>query len=316
MDEVQHKANPARATSEKDPMTSAPLLFLDFEGPGLREGATPDEVAHCGIFEVAAILMSSDLAHEYGRYETVVRPTPEDLEELHAIPFVLNMHTVNGLLAELTTPGAEDLPTLSDAEDAVLALLAELPADQKVVIAGSGVARYDRPQIQVQLPRLAARLTYDEQDLSSARKRYQQVTGLPIVPPKPEKTHRAMADIEDDIRHLRAFDAVYSASVMDGHTTDPTARRLLALALTEQYAEHDSFLNADGTEIATVRPPQVIQSLLEGVPAIEVVAGFMDITQQLLRLLASTNGMHPDTALAAVRGALVDAAVTGEGHRG
>jgi oligoribonuclease (3'-5' exoribonuclease) len=286
----------------------APLLYIDLEGPGVKDGATPQDVAESAIFEIAAILLSPDLSHEYGRYETVVRPTEAALDELRAFPFILDMHTGSGLYAELTSPTAQSLPTLAEAEDAILALLDALPEGQKVTIAGSGVARYDRPQVQVQMPRLAARLTYDEQDISSARKRYEFVVGLPIVPAKKAKTHRAMADIEDDIRYQRAFDNVYEGSVSEGGTTDPVARQLLALALTEQYMEHDSFLNADGTEIATVRPPKVIQSLLEGVPAIEVVAGYMAVTQQLLNLLASTNGMAPEIALSAVRGALLDTA--------
>lgn len=288
--------------------TPSPLLYIDFEGPGVKDGASPQDVAESAIFEVAAILLSPDLAHEYGRWESVIRPSEEALDELRAFPFILDMHTQSGLYAELTAESAALLPTLEDAEDAILTLLDTLPAGQKVTIAGSGVARYDRPQVQVQMPRLAARLTYDEQDISSARKRYEHVVGMPIVPAKPAKTHRAMADIEDDIRYQRAFDNVYAGSVSEGGSTDPVARQLLALALTEQYMQHDSFLNADGTEVATVRPPQVIQSLLEGVPAIEVVAGYMSMTQELLRLLATNTGMDPEVALAGVRGALVEAA--------
>lgn len=292
-------------------MAATPLLYIDFEGPGVKDGDGPTEVANSAIFEVAAILLSNDLTHEYGRYETVVRPTEEALDELRKIPFVLDMHQSSGLYAELTSPDAGKLPTLAEAEDGVLALLdAHFPADQKFTISGSGVARYDRPQIQVQMPRLAARLTYDEQDISSARKRYEQVVGMPIVPAKPSKTHRAMADIEDDIRYQKAFDNVYASSITEGGTTDPVGRQMLALALTEQYMEHDSFLNADGTEIATVRPPKVIQSLLEGIPAIEVVAGYMSLTQEILRLLASTNGMQPQVALDAIRHTLLDAAAS------
>lgn len=290
---------------------STPLLYLDLEGPGVTPGATPAEISQSAIFEVAVILLSEDLTHEYGRYESVIRPTAAALDELRAFPFVLDMHTVSGLYAALTDETASTLPTLEEAETAILRLLDQLPQGQQVRIAGSGVARYDRPQVNVQMPRLAARLTYDEQDISSARKRYEQVVGLPIVPAKPAKTHRAMADIEDDIRYQRALDNVYASSLSEGGSTDPLARQLLALALTEQYMQHDSFLNADGTEIATVRPPQVIQSLLEGVPAIEVVAGYMSMTQELLRLLAANTGMDPQVALAGVRGALLEAAVHG-----
>lgn len=288
---------------------SDPLLYIDFEGRGIKDTDGPHEVADQPILEVGAILISADLSHEYGRYETVIRPTAEALDDLRSIPFVYDMHVASGLYAELTGPDAHKLPTLADAEDALLALLNELPEGQRVTIAGSGVARYDKPQTLVQMPRLAARLNYDEQDLSSARKRYEYIVGMPIVPAKPSKTHRAMADIEDDIRYQRAFDNVYAASVSEGGAYDPVSRQLLALALTEQYMQHDSFLNADGTEIATVQPPKVVQSLLEGVPAIEVVVGYMSVTQELLRLLATNTGMDPEIALAGVRGALLEAGV-------
>lgn len=292
---------------------SDPLLYIDFEGRGIKDTDGPHEVADQPILEVGAILISADLTHEYGRYETVVRPTEEALDELRSIPFVYNMHVASGLYTELTAPDADKLPTLADVEDELLALLDLLPAGQKVTIAGTGVTRYDKPQVQVQMPRLAARLNYDEQDISSARKRFEYVVGMAIVPAKPAKTHRAMADIEDDIRYQRAFDNVYAASVSEGGTTDPVSRQLLALALTEQYMQHDSFLNADGTEIVTVQPPKVIQSLLEGIPPIEVVAGYMSVTQELLRLLATNTGMDPEVALAGVRGALLDAAAAARG---
>lgn len=288
---------------------SDPLLFIDFEGRGIKEADGPHEVADQPILEIGAILVSADLTREYGRFESVIRPTAEALDDLRSIPFVYDMHVASGLYAELTAPDADQLPTLADAEDAILALLDELPAGQKVTIAGTGVTRYDKPQTQVQMPRLAARLNYDEQDISSARKRYEYIVGMPIVPAKPSKTHRAMADIEDDIRYQRAFDNLYAGSVSEGGTTDPVARQLLALALTEQYMQHDSFLNADGTEIATIQPPKVIQSLLEGVPYLDVIAGFMSMSQELLRLLAVNTGMDPEVALEGMRGALLDAGV-------
>lgn len=287
---------------------SDPLLFIDAEGRGIKDTDGPHEVADQPILEIAAILISADLTHEYGRFETVVRPTAEALDDLRSIPFVYEMHKTSGLYDVLTGPGADQLPTLADAEEGILALLDALPDGQKVTISGTGVTRYDKPQVQVQMPRLAARLNYDEQDISSARKRYEYIVGMPIVPAKPAKTHRAMADIEDDIRYQRAFDNIYAASVTEGGTTDPVARQLLALALTEQYMQHDSFLNADGTEIATVQPPKIMQSLLEGVPTMEVITGFMSVAQELLRLLATTSGMDPEFALAGIRGALLDAA--------
>lgn len=281
------------------------LLYVDTETPAAPDNATAEQVSKLRIFEIAAILMTADLSRELGRFETVIAPTPESLDELRANPFVLQMHKDSGLYDILTSEDADTFPDLATAEQGILALLEGLPDGAKVTIAGSGVARFDRPQIAEQMKRLNVALSYDEADVSSARKRYEYITGMPIVPAKPTKTHRAMADIEDDIRYQRAFDNLYAASVSEGGQMDVTARSLTALALTEQFMKHDSFLNADGVEIYTAQPPKVIQSLLEGVPAIEVVAGYMSVTTALLDILAGLSGMLPETALEEVRRGIV-----------
>lgn len=91
---------------------SDPLLYIDFEGRGIKDTDGPHEVADQPILEVGAILISADLSHEYGRYETVIRPTAEALDDLRSIPFVYDMHVASGLYAELTGPDAHKPPAL------------------------------------------------------------------------------------------------------------------------------------------------------------------------------------------------------------
>ena len=157
------------------------------------------------------------------------------------------------------------------------------------------------------MPRLAARLTYDEQDISSARKRYEYIVGVPIVAAKPSKTHRAMADIEDDIRYQKAFDDLYAASLTYGRDYDPRDTQLLALALTEQYMNLDVFTDRNGTTHYTPMEPQNIQALLEGVPPVNVISGFMALMAGTISLLASRDGFTPEAALEGVRGSILAA---------
>lgn len=274
-------------------------LFLDVETPGV------DDLALDRIFEVAAIVTDID-GNELGRYETVVRPTPESLDRLHANEFVVAMHKKSGLYDILTGPDADNLPELAEAEDGVLALLADHLTDgQKIAIAGSGVSRFDHPMLDIQMPRLAARLFYWEQDPSSARRHYKRVTGTDVVPQKPEKTHRAMADIEDDIRHVKAFGDIYRAAALPTYNMDPQTRALTAIGLTEAFMSHDSFHTADGVEVATTGTANAVYALLDGMSALDVAAGYMDIAERLVIEMAAREGKSAEQVIADLRGSVL-----------
>jgi oligoribonuclease len=120
--------------------------------------------------------------------------------------FVVNMHTVSGLI--------EEIPlgiSLADAEQQVLAYVkSHVPEARKAPLAGSSVY-VDRGFLANYMPELDAHLHYRLVDVSSVkeltRRWYPRVYFA-----SPEKTgnHRALGDIRDSISELRFYrDAVF-----------------------------------------------------------------------------------------------------------
>ncbi|OZB85401.1 hypothetical protein [Microbacterium sp. 13-71-7] len=271
-------------------------LMLDVETPGVS--ADPHFRPDDRILEVAVILVDEELT-ELGRFETLVEPRRHDMARIATTPVVYEMHRKSGLLAELVS-GRGHLPSMEDAENGILAVIDEHAGpDSTICLGGSGVARYDHPIIETQMPRLAARLAYWEQDVSSARRHYMQVTGQPLVPPLPTKAHRAMLDIEDDLRHMRALRDIYRAAQLT--TSDPVARVLTATRLAEAFHSHDSFITADGVELVTTDTAEVVRSLLHGSSPLDVAAGFMDVVEQLAAQVAAQKGTTVPDVLDGIR---------------
>lgn len=286
-------------------MSAASYLMLDVETPGVSP--RPQDRAFDRILEVAVIIADREF-NELARFETVVKPRPQDIERLHAEAFVLDMHKQSGLYDVLVGVDAGELPTMEDAEASVLDLISQFVGEgESLCISGSGVARFDHPILEVQMPRLAERLFYFEQDPSSARRLYKGATGMDIVPPKPSKTHRAMADIEDDIRHLKQFVEVYRqhARSRAGYSVDPASRALTSVSLTEAFMNHDSFHNADGDEIATTDTGSIVKELLQGMSALDIAAGYMDTTERLVQQVAELRGIPASDVLREVREGVV-----------
>lgn len=265
-------------------------LLCDLESTGLSPDSDP-------ILEFACIIVDYDL-NELARYEAVIRPTDQSMARLRSNPTVLRMHRRNGLYDALVSPTALSLPTLPEVEREVLALLDRtVGSDTKVTLAGSGVARYDHFAIDAQMPRLGARLTYWEQDLSSARRLYQNSTGHDIVPPKREKAHRAMSDIEDDLRHLHAFEVLYRESAVRSGSTTPLGRLLSAIAMADATLGADSESSSDD-----------LRALLVAITQDDMAAGFIDLTLRLTQRLGSETNMSQLAVLAALRDEALDEA--------
>lgn len=264
------------------------LLMLDLE--------STDQSFDTPILEVAAILLTPDL-QELGRYETVIRPTEDALARLRATPFVLDMHTKNGLYGELRAPTSAALPTVQDAEQALLDLI----GDHEVALAGSGTSHFDRHVIHASMPGLDARLPYWTIDLGPSRRRFQMVTGEDLVPPLPSKAHRAMADIEDDLRHLRELDRAYITYARArevAHT--PRDRASKAVALTEAYLGFDAFYSRGETYV-THDEAAVMSDIIQGTSGTELTAGFMDVAERLVHRVAAVTGQSPHDVLEGVK---------------
>jgi oligoribonuclease len=173
------------------------LVWIDCEMTGLDPKF--DE-----IVEIACIVTDAELNELDEGITLVVKPGEESFSGMD--DFVVNMHTVSGLIEEIPMGIA-----LADAEQQVLAYVkTHVPEARKAPLAGSSVY-VDRGFLANYMPELDAHLHYRLVDVSSVkeltRRWYPRVYFA-----SPEKTgnHRALGDIRDSISELRFYrDAVF-----------------------------------------------------------------------------------------------------------
>ena len=173
------------------------LVWIDCEMTGLDPKF--DE-----IVEIACIVTDAELNELDEGITLVVKPGEESFAGMD--DFVVNMHTVSGLIEEIPLGIG-----LADAEQQVLAYVkTHVPEARKAPLAGSSVY-VDRGFLANYMPELDAHLHYRLVDVSSVkeltRRWYPRVYFA-----SPEKTgnHRALGDIRDSISELRFYrDAVF-----------------------------------------------------------------------------------------------------------
>ncbi|RNL78742.1 oligoribonuclease [Nocardioides marmorisolisilvae] len=190
------------------------LVWIDCEMTGLDLGAD-------ALIEVAALVTDFDLNVLGDGVDVVIAPPRKSLEQM--VPFVTEMHTKSGLLAEL---GAGT--TLEDAQAQVLAYIREhCPDGSRPPLAGNTVAT-DRSFLARDMPELEAFLHYRIVDVSSikelSRRWYPKAY---FNAPAKSGGHRALADIQESIEELRYYrQAVFVAE--PGPDSDE-AKRIAAL---------------------------------------------------------------------------------------
>jgi len=173
------------------------LVWIDCEMTGLDPKR--DE-----IVEIACIVTDAELNELDEGITVVVKPGEHSFAGMD--DFVVNMHTVSGLIEEIPLGIA-----LADAEQQVLAYVkGHVPDPRKAPLAGSSVY-VDRGFLANYMPELDAHLHYRLVDVSSikelTRRWYPRVYFA-----SPDKTgnHRALGDIRDSISELRYYrDAVF-----------------------------------------------------------------------------------------------------------
>lgn len=166
------------------------LVWIDLEMTGL------DPERHV-IVEVAALVTDAQLNVLGTGIDLVVHATEDELAEMD--DYVRTMHTTNGLLPLIQ----ESAVSVAEAEDAVLALIAEhCHPDHPAPLAGNSIAT-DRTFIRAHMPRLDAALHYRMVDVSTikelSRRWYPRVY---FAQPEKGMSHRALADIVESIREL------------------------------------------------------------------------------------------------------------------
>ncbi len=184
-------------------------LWLDLETTGL-------DPSNGVILEFAAVLCEDDRAGDMAivqEFDSVVLPMSADgipLDGADAAhwarelmdPYVVNMHTKNGLLADLEDPAK--CCTLEEAEAFLCTLV---PEGERATLAGNSV-HFDLAWLRFHMPRFAKRLSHRVLDVSTLIGAEQawgdsaqnlREAGGPA--------HRALADVRASIASAKAFRA-------------------------------------------------------------------------------------------------------------
>ncbi|OIS04310.1 oligoribonuclease [Corynebacterium diphtheriae] len=198
------------------------LVWIDLEMTGL-------ELDRHVIVEVAALITDADLNIIGEGVDLVVHATPEQLAEMD--DFVTTMHTSSGLLEEIKASTV----SLQEAEEAVLALIAQhCDPEHPAPLAGNSIAT-DRSFIRAQMPRLDKALHYRMVDVSSLKELSRRwAPRVYFNQPYKGMAHRALADIVESIRELDYYRRAWLIS-------DPTAEDAEA-AKADATASYQQFL--------------------------------------------------------------------------
>ncbi|MGQ0624547.1 MAG: oligoribonuclease [Sporichthyaceae bacterium] len=168
------------------------LVWIDCEMTGL-------DLSRDALIEIAVLVTDSELTVLGEGVEIVIRPPDEALATMPDV--VRAMHSASGLLRELPSG-----VSLTEAEDAVLAYIAEwVPDPGKTPLAGNSVST-DRAFLARDMTRLDAALHYRIVDVSSikelSRRWYPRAY---YSAPAKTGNHRALADIRESIAELRYY---------------------------------------------------------------------------------------------------------------
>ncbi|CAM4069499.1 oligoribonuclease [Corynebacterium belfantii] len=199
------------------------LVWIDLEMTGL-------ELDRHVIVEVAALITDADLNIIGEGVDLVVHATPEQLAEMD--DFVTTMHTSSGLLEEIKASTV----SLQEAEDAVLALIAQhCDPDHPAPLAGNSIAT-DRSFIRAQMPRLDKALHYRMVDVSSLKELSRRwAPRVYFNQPDKGMAHRALADIVESIRELDYYRRAWLIS--DPTSEDAEAAKAEAMASYQQFLQ-------------------------------------------------------------------------------
>ena len=170
------------------------IVWIDCEMTGLS-------LKSDALVEVAALVTDYELTILGEGVDVVITPPAEALAQMD--PFVVDMHSVSGLLAEL-----DGGTSLREAEERVLAYIRQsVPEPRKAVLAGNTVGT-DRVFLARDMPELEAWLHYRVIDVSSikelSRRWYPRAYHNS---PAKSGGHRALADIRESIAELRYYRA-------------------------------------------------------------------------------------------------------------
>lgn len=181
------------------------LLWVDLETTGLSTLDGRDE-----IIEIACILTTEDL-DVIGEITSPVKPSRDAYIRLCENDYVREMHTRNGLIAELN-----DAADILEVEAKIFSWLRSLEAEDRLTLAGSGVGPFDLPTLRLQMPALASGLNYWVIDVGVLRRAHAMWIGTTVSEANDAKTHRAIDDVRCHLEDGMAFQSLWQRTQTAG----------------------------------------------------------------------------------------------------
>jgi oligoribonuclease len=176
------------------------LLWCDLE----TEGLYPHPPKNHRIFEIGIAVTGLDLEIRNSMAWQIYYP---DLRREHLDPFILDMHTKNGLLEDMQQKGVD----YRDVQGELMMLIQdwEVPMDRTVPMCGNSI-RMDREFCNVWLPDFDNGLSYRIIDVSSfketfRRYRPEEYEDFRSRYTEDDKKHRVLDDIQWSIDEYRFY---------------------------------------------------------------------------------------------------------------
>lgn len=168
------------------------LLWLDLETTGLDPRQDDVLELACAIADLSTPFDITPT--EPGSFLLGYRWSPQYWD-----PFVREMHTKNGLIADLELSG-KNCRSAREVEAKLLTMVPdEADREEKTVLAGSTIS-FDLEFLRNTMPTLAKRLSHRVYDVSAV-KLFCRSLGMPKIPK--QEAHRAAADVLESIAHAR-----------------------------------------------------------------------------------------------------------------
>lgn len=171
-------------------------LILDTETTGNKPNSD--------LIEIGMVMLDVPSLRELGEFSIVIEPSPDQFEDMMANDVVREMHTKNGLIADIVA-GKGVHPGIADIR--IKTWLNQFETRTHIPYGGSGVAHFDRQYITKWLPLLDRRITYWALDVGAVRRIFalQGASWLKIEGGESfeAKTHRALDDAKVHVQELR-----------------------------------------------------------------------------------------------------------------
>lgn len=185
------------------------ILWLDLETDGNKPSSNILEIGMAITDQNLQILnkpLEPRAVDISATFEATFRPKEIDITEID--PFVVEMHTKNGLWLEILNDDPRDAYTdyIALERDILLWINRWHPSTEHMALAGSGVLHFDRQYIRRYLPRLDKSLTYWGYDVGVIRRFLKDhVKSEPDTSYLEQPNHRALQDVIAAIQEYKAY---------------------------------------------------------------------------------------------------------------